>query len=311
MRVPLLQIVAVGAVYAYLATDLGFTSWRSIKTILTLAALVGLASVGQTLLILIGGIDLSISGIIVGSALVVTVLPALWHITFLVALLIALGCGGTMAALAGYISHRFRVQPLIITLAVGAIAVGLTQTQTGEAFGGAAPRWLQNLASPQSHTFGVNVPPTLTIWLVVTLIMALVLHRTTMGRRLMATGANPEAAEYALVRTRRVWTLTFAFSGVCSVLVGVLVAGFAGSVDSGVGDPYLFQSVVAVIVGGTVFGGPGDYTRTAIGALFISLVTEALVGNNVSAAVQNMVYGAAILVAVSVYGRERRLRDRI
>jgi ribose transport system permease protein len=141
--------------------------------------------------------------------------------------------------------------------------------------------------------------------------MALFVHRTAWGRKLLATGANPRAAEYSLISTRRVWTLAFAFSGVCSALIALLVAGFAGSVDSGVGDPYLFQSVVAVIVGGTVFGGPGDYTRTVVGALFLAFVNEALVGNNQGADVQNMVYGVAILLAVALYGRERRLRDRI
>ena len=128
---------------------------------------------------------------------------------------------------------------------------------------------------------------------------------------MLATGANPRAAEYSLISTRRVWTLAFAFSGVASALVGILVAGFAGSVDSGVGDPYLFQSVVAVIVGGTVFGGPGDYTRTVVGALFLTVVNVVLVGKGAIPADQNIIYGVAILLAVTLYGRERRIRDRI
>ena len=91
----------------------------------------------------------------------------------------------------------------------------------------------------------------------------------------------------------------------------MLVAGFAGSVDSGVGDPYLFQSVVAVIVGGTVFGGPGDYTRTVVGALFLTVVNVVLVGKGAIPADQNIIYGVAILLAVTLYGRERSIRDRI
>ena len=78
-----------------------------------------------------------------------------------------------------------------------------------------------------------------------------------------------------------------------------------------IGDPYLFQSVVAVIVGGTVFGGPGDYTRTAIGALFLTVLVTVLIGHGASPAVQEIVYGGIILVAVAIYGRERRLRDRV
>jgi ribose transport system permease protein len=311
-RFPLLQLVALGAVYAYCAVDLGFSNWSSVKQVLVIASLAGLASVGQTLLILMGGFDLSISGFIVSSALVVTVLKDKWHLNFVAALLISVAAAAVLGALAGQICHRFQIQPLIVTLAMGTIALGLIQVQTGGSFSGTAPDWLQHLTSPGTKTFGVvDVPPPVAIWIVVTILMALFIHRTTAGRRVLATGANPRAAEYALIRTRRVWTLAFAFSGVCSALVALLVGGFAGSVDSGIGDPYLFQSVVAVIVGGTVFGGPGDYTRTVVGALFLAFVNEALVGNNQGADVQNMVYGAAILLAVSLYGRERRLRDRI
>ncbi|HLW95227.1 MAG TPA: hypothetical protein VKS25_07625, partial [Solirubrobacteraceae bacterium] len=117
--------------------------------------------------------------------------------------------------------------------------------------------------------------------------------------------------EYALVHTRKVWTLTFAFSAAGSALVGVLVAGYAGGVTSTIGDPYLFGSVVGVIVGGTIFGGPGNYTRTCVGAMFVAVLTTVLIGHGASAATTQIVQGAIILLAISVYGRQRRLRDRL
>jgi ribose transport system permease protein len=311
-RIPLLQLCLLVAVFAYGAIDLGFWNWGSVKQILVLASLAGLASVGQTLLILMGGFDLSISGFIVASALVVSVLKEKWNVPFVVAILIAVVAGGLLGGLAGQICHRYQIQPLIVTLAMGTIALGLIQVQTQGSFSGTAPEWLIRLASPGTKTFGViNIPPMVVMWAVVAVLMGLFLHRTVPGRRVMATGANPRAAEYSLISTRRVWTLAFAFSGVASALVGILVAGFAGSVDSGVGDPYLFQSVVAVIVGGTVFGGPGDYSRTVVGALFLTVVNVVLVGKGAIPADQNIIYGVAILLAVTLYGRERRLRDRI
>jgi ribose transport system permease protein len=310
-RLPLLQMVALVAVFAYGAVDLGFWNWTSVKQILVLASLAGLASVGQTLLILMGGFDLSISGFIVSSALVVSVLKDTWGISFATAILIAVVAGAVLGGLAGQICHRYQIQPLIVTLAMGTIALGLVQVQTEGSFSGTSPDWLIELASPGTDTFGIDVPPLVVIWAVVAVLMALFLHRTIGGRRVMATGANPRAAEYSLVRTRRVWTLAFAFSGVCSALAGILIGGFAGSVDSGVGDPYLFASVVAVIVGGTVFGGPGDYSRTVVGALFLTVVNVVLVGKGAIPADQNILYGVAILLAVALYGRERRLRDRV
>jgi ribose transport system permease protein len=149
------------------------------------------------------------------------------------------------------------------------------------------------------------------IAIVVAILFALFLARTTTGRRLFATGANERAAEYALVHTRKVWTLTFAFSAAAAALVGVLVAGYYGGVTSTVGDPYLFGSVVSVIVGGTIFGGPGNFTRTCVGALFITVLTEVLIGHGASAATTQIVQGAIILLAIAAYGRQRRLRDRL
>lgn len=310
-RFPLLQMVALSAVFAYGCFDLGFWNWGSVRQILVLSALAGLASCGQTLLILMGGFDLSVSGFIVSSALVVSVLKEQWHMSFAAAIVIAIVCGAVLGALAGQICHRFQIQPLIVTLAMGTIALGLIQVETKGSFSGTAPNWLITLSSAGTDTLGVGIPPMVVIWAGVAILMALFLHRTTAGRRVMATGANPRGAEYSLIRTRRVWTLAFAFSGVASALVGLLVAGFAGSVDSGIGDPYLFQSVVAVIVGGTVFGGPGDYSRTVVGALFLTVVNIVLVGKGAIPADQNILYGVAILLAVTLYGRERRLRDRV
>ena len=90
-----------------------------------LASLAGLASVGQTLLILMGGFDLSISGFIVASALVVSVLKEKWNVPFVVAILIAVVAAAILGGLAGQICHRYQIQPLIVTLAMGTIALGL------------------------------------------------------------------------------------------------------------------------------------------------------------------------------------------
>jgi ribose transport system permease protein len=309
---PVFQIVALVVVFIYGAISLpGLASWTSIRSILVLSALVGLASGGQTLLILIGGFDLGVSGFIVAGALTVTALTGVYHISFGVALLLAVVGSGILGGIAGYVCHRFAINPLVVTLAMGTLAVGLVAVQNGGLVDGNAQQWLDTFAEPATRTFGLSVPPTIVIWAVVLVAFAILLHRTRLGRSLLATGSNSRAADYALINTRRVWTVTFAFSAIASALVGVLIAGFAGSVDSALGDPYLFQSVVAVIVGGTVFGGPGDYTRTCIGALLLTVLTTVLVGHGASPADEEIIYGLIILAAIAVYGRQRRLRDRM
>jgi ribose transport system permease protein len=311
-RFPIFQLVALVAVFVYGMISLpGLGSWTSIRSILVLAALVGLASGGQTLLILIGGFDLGVSGFIVAGALTVTALRADYHISFGLALLLAVIGAAILGGMAGYICHRFAINPLVVTLAMGTLAVGIVAVQNGGLVDGNASQTLTTLVEPATRTFGLPIPPTIVIWAGVVLLFAILLHRTVVGRNLFATGANSRAADYALVSTRRVWTATFAFSAIASALVGVLIGGFAGTVNSALGDPYLFQSVVSVIVGGTVFGGPGDYTRTCVGALFLTVLTTVLIGHGASPASEEIIYGLIILAAITVYGRQRRLRDRL
>jgi ribose transport system permease protein len=311
-RFPLIQLVALAAVFAFGVITLpGLGSWVSIRSILVLAALVGLASCGQTLLILMGGFDLSVSGFIVAGGLTVTALNLKYGVGFGAALAMALAAASILGGFAGYICHRFRINPLVVTLAMGSLVIGLVKVQIGEQANGYPTEWMQKLAMPVTKTFGIGIPPAVSIWILVIVLFAIFLHRTRLGRNLFATGANPRAADYALINTRRVWMAAFAFSAVTSTLVGILIGGFAGQVVDTGGDAYLFQSVVAVIVGGTIFGGPGDYTRTAIGAVFITVLITVLVGHGASKATEFIVYGGIILVAVAIYGRERRLRDRV
>jgi ribose transport system permease protein len=149
------------------------------------------------------------------------------------------------------------------------------------------------------------------IWALLAVVLAVVLHRTVPGRWLYATGANPVAAGLALIRTRRVWVAVFALSAIASGLVGVLLAGFAGA-DQSVGDPYLWEGLTAVVIGGTTFmGAYGDYTHTVVGALILSILTTILVAKGLSTPDQEMALGLLILLGVAGYGRDPRLRDRI
>jgi ribose transport system permease protein len=311
-RYPLIQIVVLIAVLLYGVITLpGLLSWQSIETILVLASLIGFASLGQTFVILIGGFDLSLPSFMVATALIVTGIAQQDHYSVGVGIVVAVALCGTFGALSGYICHRFSVQPLIVTLGTGAIVLGLVQTQVTNQMVAGAPAFSVSLTSLSSTTFGVQIPPVVAIWLVVALAATFFLHRTVAGRRLLATGCNQPAAEYSLIHTRRVWIAVFTFSGVASALVSLLIGGFAGTLDTSVADPYLFQSVVAVIVGGTIFGGPGDYARTVLGSLFLAIVTIVLTGNGVSGFAEDILYGVVLLLAVTMYARERRVRDRV
>lgn len=311
-RFPLLQIVLLVVLAGYGALTLeGFLGTNSIKSMLVLAALVGMAAVGQSLVILLGGFDLSVAGFIVAGAVAATQLASIYELSFGAALLVFVIGAGVLGGAAGYLCHRLDIQPIIVTLAMGSLAIGLVQVQTGGVVSGAAPEWLSRLTSPVATTFGLPVPPVVAIWLVTAVVVGIVLKRTPLGRIIYFTGANPQAAELALIPTRKVWVGVFAFSAIAAGLAGVLLAGYAGNVNSSLGDPYLFQSLAAVIVGGTVFGGPGDYWRTVVGALLLTVLSTLLMAQGFETAHRQILYGVVILLAMAVYGKEKRLSDRI
>jgi len=311
-RIPALQVLALVLLFAYgLSTIDGFSAQTSIDSMLVLAALLGLAALGQTLVLILGGLDLSIPGHIVMGAIVASQLYGSHHWSAPLAIGIVVLIAAVLGALTGWVCHRWRIQPLIVTLGVGAISAGgVTAWTTGKP-AATAPAFLTDLTSATGTTFGLQIPPVVVIWGAVAVVVAVFLHRTVPGRKLYATGANPRAAGLARIDTSRVWILVFAASAVMSALVGVLLAGFAGA-DPTLGDPYLFSGLTAVIVGGTTFmGARGDYTHTFVGALILTVLTTILVGKGYDQADQQIIFGALILLVVAGYGRDQRLRDRV
>jgi ribose transport system permease protein len=311
-RFPLIQILMLLGLFTWGATTVtDFAGKQSLLAMLVTASFLGIVGAGQTVVVLIGGVDLSAPAFISAGAIVTAQLTSVEGWPFIVALALIVVMAVALGAVNGYVSRRFNVQPLVVTLAMGSIITGGLLVWTNGVTNGTAPPFLNHLTSLAGTTFGIGVPPVIFIWAFVALSVGVVLRSTVVGRRLYATGGNPRAAELALIRTGRVWTGTFAFSALISSLLGVLLVGFTGSGDVNLGDPYLFQGLAAVIVGGTAFGGRGDYWKTVVGALLLTVLSTTLASKGYSAADQEIVFGVLILLVVGGYGRDRPLRDRV
>jgi ribose transport system permease protein len=279
---------------------------------LLLSSFLGIAALGQTILVLLGHLDLSVPGFIGLGNVATAILVGQNGWGFVPALVLIVVASIVMGGLSGLIVHRFRVQSIVVTLGMGFVLLGAIDVMARGGITGTAPDWLTRFATVATKTVGVSVPPLIVLWLVIAIIAGVVLRRTIAGRRVYLTGANPRAAELALVRTRWVVVASFALSAVGAAITGVLLTGFSGSGDTGIGTPYLFTSLTAVIVGGTSFvGARGDYWRTVIGAIMLTVINTVLLAKGYSQAVQQILFGAIILVAALAYGRETRLRDRV
>jgi ribose transport system permease protein len=311
-RFPVLQIVALAALFLWgWATLPAFATRPSIDSMLVLASFLGIAAIGQTLVILIGGIDLSIPAVITAANLLTTLLGGKhWSFGAIAATL--LGGAILIGAANGYLAHHFRVPALIITLGSGSIVVGAVLAGTHASVYGSVPGWFTRFVSPASTFLGLHIPQVVVLWIVLTIVVGVVLHLTGLGRRLYATGANEGAAELALVRTELVWVAAFAASAFCAAIAGICLGAWSGTGEQNIGDPYLFLTIAAVIVGGTsLIGARGDYWRTVLGCLILIVLTTNLVGHSYSQATQQIILGLIILVAVGTYGRDRALRDRV
>jgi ribose transport system permease protein len=311
-RFPVVQVIALVVLFewgTYTITD--FATKQSVLSMLVAASFLGLAGAGQTLVVLIGGIDFSVPAVIAGASVVISQLTGTDHWSFIPALAVCVLLAVLVGAINGYVSHRFRVQPLVVTLGMASVVTGAVLVWTKAQATGTAPAFLTRLTSVTGTTFGIGIPPVVVIWVVIAIVLGVILRRTIAGRRLYATGSNPVAAELALVRTQRVWVGTFAASALLAALLGVLLAGYAGSGNTTLGDPYLFEGLAAVIVGGTAFGARGDYWRTVLGAIVLTVLSTVLVGKGYTTADQQIIFGVLILLVVAGYGRDARLRDRV
>jgi ribose transport system permease protein len=310
-RFPLLQVVALVVLYLVgAATVPGWTTRSTLMSMLVMAAVLGLAGAGQTIVVLGGGIDFSVGAFITAGGVFITELPSVDHWPVWAAIAFSLAVAVAGGVLNGVTSQRFRIEPLVVTLGVGALLSGVLTGWVSGAVNGTPPSWTDSAVSVTTSTFGIPIPPIVSIWVVLAVIAGIVLARTRAGRSLYLNGTNPVAARRALVRTGWTWTAGFIVSAVLATFAGMLLAGDGGG-NLSAGDPYLFQALTAVIVGGTMFGGRGDYWRTVLGALILTVVTYLLEAHNYSTGVQEMVYGLLIMIVVAFYGRERKIRDRV
>lgn len=302
--------VALLAFVAWVMID-GFMTWPSIRSVFALTAILGIAAAGQTIAVIMGGIDLSIPSLMTLTAVAITEFTGRgWNIV--VVLVVVAAVCVAIGALNGLLSTMFRVHPLIITLGVGFMVAGGLLAWTQGKPAGSVPGFLTQATAAASTMGPIPLPPVVAVWAAVAILTIVMARRTAFGRRVYAYGSSPRAAEYALVRPRRIWVGVFAFSGFTAFVAGVMLAGFTGYGDLSVGDPYLFNTVAAVVLGGTsLLGGRGGYGRTIAGALMLTLAELILVSQGVEQSMQQVALGVLIVMFVAFYGRDVHVRDRI
>jgi len=264
--------------------------------ILRNAVFIGIAGCGATLVLITGGLDLSVGSVFMASAVGGAFLASSGWPTAL-AMLGAVGIGILVGTVNGILVNYAQISAIIVTLGTLFAVRALAVTATGGSPIGSLPD--DFTAVGQGSVFGV---PNL-IWFAF-LVIALahvVLHYTTFGWNIRATGGNPLAARSMGINTRRLSTIVYAVGGGLAAFAGVLMASRLGSGSPSLGNGFELQVIAAAIIGGTsIFGSIGSIPGTALGALLLSVLTTGLVLLKVDPAMQNFAVGAVIVFAAGI-----------
>jgi ribose transport system permease protein len=271
-----------------------------ISNMLLFAAPLGILAAGQTLVMLTGGIDLSVASVATGSAYLLATNSSHGN---LVAVLLGLSLGLAVGILNGIGIALLRVQPLVMTLGTGLMTEGvmIVYGQNMLASEPRVPPIIQTLGS--GKMLGV-VPVDLLLWVPIAILMIAGLQRSGFGRLVYAVGDNREACHLSGVRVWKVLLLDYALCGILAAIAGLVLVGGTNAADLSLADVYLLPSVAAVIIGGTsIFGGRGGYPGSIVGALILTVLTSVLTLLDFPEPMKQILYGAIILVLAATYAR--------
>ncbi|KRE47603.1 ABC transporter permease [Arthrobacter sp. Soil736] len=292
MVVVMLLIVAF---FAYRSAR--FATPDNLTNILIAAAPFALIALGQTLVILTGGIDLS-----VGSVMAASAMAAAWTATNagdspMLPLVAAVVTGLLAGSINGLIVSKFEVPPFITTLGMLTLASGIAYVIGNGAPINGLPASFGSFANTQ--ILGLTLPVILMI--IAILVLAFVMKRTNYGLRVYAIGGNRLAAEIAGVRSRNILFSVYAISGVLAGLSGLMLASRVITGAPNLGQGYELDAIAAVVIGGaSLMGGRGTVWGTAIGLLLIQTINNGLDLLLVPAYWQNVIKGVIIVAAVGV-----------
>jgi ribose transport system permease protein len=284
----------------------GFASASGIQQILQVSSFVGIVAAGQTFVILIGGIDLSVPWVLNAAAIVMVSLASGSNGKLALGIFAGLALGLACGVVNGLGITLLGVPAVVMTLGMNGIieglSLGVTHGLTCSGCTKPPPTSLVNAMT--GKTLGIDT--SLLIWLAIIVLVSFVLSFTTFGRRVYAVGNSERVSFLAGVNVKVVTIALYSLSGLFAAMAGIALAGFGGGATIGMGDPYLFQSIAAVVIGGTyILGGRGHYLGTVAGAIVLTTLVSVLLSENAPDYARDIVYGVVILAILLLYGRQR------
>lgn len=288
--------VAAVLVLVALVTPTFFTG-STLSLVLFETGLIGITAVGQTLVLLVGGIDLSIGAVIGLTTVIIASHTGGSGGRLPTAIALAVAAGVAVGLVNAALVLARQVPPFVATFATFVLIQGGITAWTRGAPSGEIPQALGPMGS--GRIFGLPTP----VWLfaVLAALTGLVLSRTVLGRHIYASGANRRAADMSGIRSMRVIAIAYVSSALLAVLAGFIDAGYIGHVDAQLSRSLNLDSVAAAVIGGVALtGGRGNMAQTASGVLLLAVLLVWMVQLGAGPGGQLAVEGAAILLAAGL-----------
>ncbi|MDR3494550.1 MAG: ABC transporter permease [Ancalomicrobiaceae bacterium] len=275
----------------------------------------GLVAMGLSIVILTGGIDLSVGATASLSALVMAQLWAMFGLNIWLAAAVALVLGGLLGAINGLIVTRLRTEPLIATLATSFIYGSIATAVGGDNPPSGFPDSFNALGIGTVDPTGL-IPWQLVLFAVVATATGLLMGRTSFGRKVVMIGYNSGTAYYSGIPVQRVLLSSYVLSGLTAALAGVVLAAYYSAARSSMGDPLLLSTLTMVVLGGvSIFGGEGTITGVILAVLVLGFLRQGLLIAGYSDMVTTMVTGVILLGSIAVKNtlstRRNLLRARL
>ena len=267
-------------------------------------AQLGIIAIGQTMVMLVAGLDLSIGGVIVMTSMVVAEVSNGRNEMIPFAILIALIVGMIIGLCNGLLITIRKVPPLVATLVMLFLVQGVQQAFTRGVPSGFVP---ESLGVVNKSWGFISIP--LLIWIILNGLFLIILRRTSYGRRIFAVGSNPEAARLNGLPVNLIKISVYVLSSILAVISGVILTGYVGYVDRFIATGLDLDSIAAAVVGGTsFFGGKAKLIGTIAGVLIIQILSTMVVLIGLDIETQFIIKGLIILAAVSLYSIAQKNR---
>jgi fructose transport system permease protein len=298
-------VLLLGVLLGVLVNPSRFTAASNLSTILTQVMVIGIVGVGQTLVILTAGIDLSVGVIMVISSVVMGRLAVYSGVPTFIAFPIGLLVGAAFGYLNGVLVTRLKMPPFIVTLGtlsiIGALNTYYSQSETIGMQDIEEKAWFLQIMGNQITIGGARIMWGTFLMLAVAAVVWYVLNRTAYGRHIYATGDDREAARLAGINTDSILLSVYVFAGLIAAIAGWALIGRVGAISPTAGENANLDSITAVVIGGTsLFGGRGSIIGTLVGALIVGVFRSAVSLAGLDVLWQEFAIGVLIIVAVAL-----------